>query len=169
MPKRNFNTNLTKQERERIGELVKVLRNNSGISQKDLAFKVGVSLVRISEIEKRNSRLSDRYFDCKLFIKLLKVKNVNKVWFTGMLTHGQSDFVIPYIDHESHTLQSYYPDFIIQLQDDSYIILEVKADNKIDDAVVKSKQEYAIQFADASQMTYRLIPSSTIMNNTFKH
>jgi transcriptional regulator with XRE-family HTH domain len=52
MPKRNFNTNLTKQERERIGELVKILRNNSGISQKELAFKVGVSPVRITQIEK---------------------------------------------------------------------------------------------------------------------
>ena len=52
MPKRNFNTNLTKLERERIGELVKVLRNNSGINQKDLAFNVGVSPVRISQIEK---------------------------------------------------------------------------------------------------------------------
>jgi transcriptional regulator with XRE-family HTH domain len=52
MPKRNFNTNLTKQERERIGEMVKVLRNNSGISQKELAFKVGVSPARISQIEK---------------------------------------------------------------------------------------------------------------------
>ena len=52
MPKRNFNTNLTKQERERIGELVKTLRNDSVISQKDLAFKVGVSPARISQIEK---------------------------------------------------------------------------------------------------------------------
>ena len=52
MPKRNFNTNLTKQERERIGELVKALRNGSGISQKELAFKVGVSPARISQIEK---------------------------------------------------------------------------------------------------------------------
>jgi transcriptional regulator with XRE-family HTH domain len=52
MPQRIFNTNLTRQERERIGELVKVLRNNSGISQKELAFKVGVSPARISQIEK---------------------------------------------------------------------------------------------------------------------
>jgi transcriptional regulator with XRE-family HTH domain len=52
MAQRNFNTNLTRQERERIGELVKVLRNNSGISQKDLAFKLGVSPVRITQIEK---------------------------------------------------------------------------------------------------------------------
>ncbi|HEY5535448.1 MAG TPA: helix-turn-helix transcriptional regulator [Ignavibacteria bacterium] len=52
MPQRIFNTNLTRQERERIGELVKALRNGSGISQKDLAFKVGVSPARISQIEK---------------------------------------------------------------------------------------------------------------------
>jgi len=52
MAQRNFNTNLTRQERERIGEMVKVLRNNSGISQKDLAFKLGVSPVRITQIEK---------------------------------------------------------------------------------------------------------------------
>jgi transcriptional regulator with XRE-family HTH domain len=52
MAKRNFNTNLTGEERGRIGELVKALRNNSGISQKELAFKVGVSPARISQIEK---------------------------------------------------------------------------------------------------------------------
>ena len=52
MPKRNFNTNLTKQSRERIGEQVKTLRSDSGISQKELAFKVGVSPARISQIEK---------------------------------------------------------------------------------------------------------------------
>ena len=52
MPQRIFNTNLTRQERERIGELVKALRSDSGISQKDLAFKVGVSPARISQIEK---------------------------------------------------------------------------------------------------------------------
>ena len=52
MAQRNFNTNLTRQERERVGEQVKVMRNNSGISQKDLAFKVGVSPARISQIEK---------------------------------------------------------------------------------------------------------------------
>ncbi len=52
MAQRIFNTNITGEERRRIGELVKMLRNNSGISQKDLAFKVGVSPARISQIEK---------------------------------------------------------------------------------------------------------------------
>ena len=52
MAQRIFNTNIPRKERERIGELVKALRNNSGISQKDLAFKVGISPARISQIEK---------------------------------------------------------------------------------------------------------------------
>ena len=52
MAQRNFNTNLTGEERGRIGELVKTLRTNSGISQRDLAFKTGLSPARITQIEK---------------------------------------------------------------------------------------------------------------------
>ena len=52
MPQRNFNTNLTGEERRRIGEIVKALRGASGISQKDLAFKTGLSPARITQIEK---------------------------------------------------------------------------------------------------------------------
>ena len=52
MGQRIFNTNLTGEERRRIGELVKTLRSDSGISQKALASKVGVSPARISQIEK---------------------------------------------------------------------------------------------------------------------
>ena len=52
MAQRIFNTNIPRKERERFGELVKALRNDTGISQKDLAFKVGVSPTRISQIEK---------------------------------------------------------------------------------------------------------------------
>jgi predicted transcriptional regulator len=47
-----FNTNLTGEERERIDEFVKALRNDSEICQKELASKVGVSPARISQIEK---------------------------------------------------------------------------------------------------------------------
>ena len=56
MPKRNFNTNLTKQERERIGELVKALRSDSGISQKYLAFKV---FDQLKEANPENQKLDE--------------------------------------------------------------------------------------------------------------
>jgi transcriptional regulator with XRE-family HTH domain len=52
MAQRIFNTNLTEQERRRIGELVKTLRTNSAISQRDLAFRTGLSPARIVQVEK---------------------------------------------------------------------------------------------------------------------
>ena len=92
-----------------------------------------------------------------LFWNLLKEGKVKKVYFTGMLTHGQSDFYVQYIDPESHTVRSYYPDFLVQKDDGSYVIVEVKGDNKIEDPVVLAKQEFAQQMAVASGMTYKMI------------
>ncbi|MBV5323607.1 type III restriction endonuclease, partial [bacterium] len=48
-----------------------------------------------------------------LFWDLLRDGRVTKVYFTGMLTHGQSDFFVQYIDPDSHTIRSYYPDFLM--------------------------------------------------------
>jgi type III restriction enzyme len=109
--------------------------------------------------------MSDNYcFDSipesNYFWAMLNQGNISKVWFTGMLTHGQSEFSINYIDPESHTVRSYYPDFLIQLEDGSYEIIEIKGDNKIDDSIVQAKAEYASQLASSSNMVYKLIPSS---------
>jgi hypothetical protein len=93
-----------------------------------------------------------------MFWNLLNDKRLKKVWFTGMLTAGQTDFVINYIDPESSTVRSYYPDFLVQKEDGSYIIIEVKGENKIDDAVVLAKKEYAQQIASASDMDYIMVP-----------
>ncbi len=98
-----------------------------------------------------------------LFLKLLKDEGVKKVWFTGMLTHGQSDFVIHYVDPESHTVRNYYPDFLVLKNDGSYVIVEVKGDNLVDDAVVKAKAAYASQLAAASSMTYWMVKGSEVM------
>ena len=103
-----------------------------------------------------------------MFQTLLRDERLEKVWFTGMFTHGQSEFVIHYIDPESHTLRSYYPDFLLQLkgerEEKEYIILEVKGDNKIDDLVVQAKAEYARQIAGASGMRYIMIAGSKAAN-----
>ncbi len=48
---RNLNTNVTLKERKEIGTYVLGLRKKKKISQKDLAFEIGVSPVRITEIE----------------------------------------------------------------------------------------------------------------------
>lgn len=102
----------------------------------------------------------DSYPEKTIFWDLIKEQKVKKLYFTGMLTHGQSDFFIQYIDPESNTVRSYYPDFIFQREDDSYVIVEVKADNQIDDRVVNAKKAYANQIAVASGMEYRLIKAS---------
>ncbi|MBA3631850.1 MAG: DEAD/DEAH box helicase family protein [Acidobacteria bacterium] len=92
-----------------------------------------------------------------LFLDLLSDEKVKKVYFTGMLTHGQTDFFIQYIDPESHTVKRYYPDFLVQLEDDSWLIVEVKGDNLIEASVVQAKAQYARQLASASNMTYKII------------
>lgn len=105
--------------------------------------------------------------ESKMFWTLLQDEKIEKVWFTGMFTHGQSDFVINYIDPESHTVRSYYPDFLVKLKSaegiDEYVILEVKGDNMIDDSIVKAKSEYATQLAGASGMKYQIIKGTEAM------
>ncbi len=98
--------------------------------------------------------------ELELFWALLSDKRINKIYFTGMLTHGQSDFFIQYIDPDSHTIRSYYPDFIFQKTDGTYTIVEVKGDNMIDDPIVLAKKQFAEQIAGASKMTYRVIKGS---------
>jgi hypothetical protein len=99
-----------------------------------------------------------------LFWDLLREQRVKKIYFTGMLTHGQSDFFIQYIDPDSRTVRSYYPDFIFQREEADgslkYVIVEVKADNQIEDAVVQAKKDFAQQIAVASGMEYRILKST---------
>jgi len=99
-----------------------------------------------------------------LFWDLLREQRVKKIYFTGMLTHGQSDFFIQYIDPDSHTVRSYYPDFIFLREESDgslkYVIVEVKADNQIDDRTVMAKAEFASQLASQSGFEYRIIKSS---------
>lgn len=95
-----------------------------------------------------------------LFWSLLTEGKVKKVYFTGMLTHGQSDFYIQYIDPDSYAVRRYYPDFLMQKDDGSWVIVEVKGDNKIDSGIVQAKAEAAKQRASASQMSYEIIKGS---------
>ncbi|MRW94502.1 type III restriction endonuclease [Duganella sp. FT80W] len=125
--------------------------------------------VQINDEERAKSFHLDAYcFDSGseswLFWDLLREQRVRKVYFTGMLTHGQSDFFIQYIDPDSRTVRSYYPDFIFQREEPDgslkYVIVEVKADNQIEDAIVQAKKDFAQQIAVASGMEYRILKSS---------
>ncbi|MCA8250852.1 hypothetical protein LGN12_27200 [Burkholderia multivorans] len=107
-----------------------------------------------------------------LFWDLLREQRVKKIYFTGMLTHGQSDFFIQYINPDSRAVCSYYPDFIFQREEPDgslkYVIVEVKADNQIEDAVVQAKKDFAQQIAVASGMEYRILKSSDADKRHFR-
>lgn len=103
----------------------------------------------------------------RLFWDLIMNGQINEVYFTGMLTHGQSDFCIYYIDPESHTLRSYYPDFLMKKNDDTWVIVEVKGDDKIDDPIVKAKEAWATQFAKSNLMSYKVIRGSDAMSGRY--
>ena len=133
--------------------------------------------VQINDEERAKSFHLDTYcFDSGseswLFWDLLREQRVKKIYFTGMLTHGQSDFFIQYIDPDSRTVRSYYPDFIFQREEPDgslkYVIVEVKADNQIEDAVVQAKNDFAQQIAVASGMEYRILKSSDADKRHFR-
>lgn len=100
----------------------------------------------------------------RFFEEIAPHQDIKKIYFTGMLTHGQSEFYIQYIDPNSNTVRSYYPDFLIEKNDGKMLIIEVKGDNKINDSVVKAKEKAAIEIANASEMEYKIIVGSHIMN-----
>ena len=78
---------------------------------------------------------------------------------------AQTDFYIQYIDPDSNTLRKYYPDFVAKFENNTYEIIEVKGDNKIDDAVVNAKKDAAIEIASESDMKYTIYKSSDIMGD----
>ncbi|MBO6243586.1 MAG: type III restriction endonuclease, partial [Clostridia bacterium] len=118
---------------------------------------------------KNKSFHADTYcFDSKpekeLFLQYIKNKKIKEIYFTGMFTNAaQTDFYIQYIDPDSNTLRKYYPDFVAKFENNTYEIIEVKGDNKIDDAVVNAKKDAAMEIATESDMVYKIYKSSSIM------
>ena len=155
-----------KRDEEYEVELIKLNKDGYRITSKpDKTVKHDSPMVTKDDLEK-SFHLDTYCFDSvpeqKYFWQLLRDNKIQEVYFTGMLTHGQSEFFIQYIDPDSHTIRSYYPDFLYQKDDGTYVIVEVKADYMIDDPTIQAKKEFAQQMAMASGMTYEMIPSSTI-------
>lgn len=101
--------------------------------------------------------------EMECFWQYLMSLRVNKVYFTGMFTSNQGDFLVRYIDPDTKKLRSYYPDFLAEMEDGTYQIIEVKADNRIDDSVVKAKSEAAEILASDSKMEYIIHKASDVM------
>ena len=115
----------------------------------------------IQDFVDKSFNLDTYCFDSKpekaFFEKSLVDDEVEKIYFTGMLTHGESDFYINYIDPDSHTVRNYYPDFLIKTKKGKWLIVEIKGDNKLDEPVVLAKAEYAKKLANDSMFEYHMI------------
>lgn len=122
----------TKQTEEHEVDLIKVPPN--GYYEVTAAKDKIVRQAEVKKDERGKSFHLDTYcFDSNpertLFWDLLREQKVKKIYFTGMLTHGQTDFFIQYIDPDSHTVRSYYPDFVFLREQpdgsEKYVIVEV--------------------------------------------
>lgn len=79
-----------------------------------------------------------------------------------MLTHGQTDFHINYIDPDTHGVRSYYPDFLILTKNDNWLVVEVKARNMMDDRDVLAKQTFAETMLKASKISYHMVAHTDV-------
>jgi len=94
------------------------------------------------------------------FERVLKLTTGDKIYFTGMLVHGQSGFRVNYIHPESHTVCNYYPDFLVMRVDGSVHLVEVKSAWKANDPVVVAKKDAAERLADDSRFHYAMITNN---------
>lgn len=97
------------------------------------------------------------------FMQYITSNKVKEIYFTGMFTSNQGDLSVHYYDPESGRIRQYYPDFFAKMVDGSYQLIEVKGDNKIDDAVVRAKAEAAEEMATASGVEYLMYAGSVII------
>ncbi|UVI38240.1 TnsA endonuclease N-terminal domain-containing protein [Qipengyuania spongiae] len=116
---------------------------------------------RYADTRHRTFHLDHYCFDSQpevdFFEKVLKLNDGDKIYFTGMLVHGQSGFRVNYIHPESHTVCNYYPDFLILREDGTTHLVEVKSAWKAEDPVVVAKQEAAERLAEGSQFHYAML------------
>jgi len=135
----------------------------------DPALIAHVEESRYADYRNKSFHASHYCFDSKpeleCFIQFLQSRDVKNVWFTGMFTDKKkTDFAIGYNDPESHRYRNYYPDFLVEMKDGSYQIIEIKGDNLIDNKTVQAKKEAAKGLAAGSNMIYRLIAGSNASN-----
>jgi hypothetical protein len=93
------------------------------------------------------------------FKRVLGLNEADRIYFTGMLVHGQSGFRVNYIHPDSHTVCNYYPDFLVIRESGEIYLIEVKSAWKEDDPVVIAKREAAEHLASGNEFHYALLTS----------
>lgn len=153
--------------------------NSYSISYKDDLLimehdSISLNNTLLSEVKNKSFHLDGYSFDSKperdMFINLIFDNNVEEVYFTGMLTHEQTEFFIQYIDPETDSVRKYYPDFLMKTSAGKYLIIEVKGRHMLDDPITKAKEDYAKKLFDGESWEYKLIPDDQVNfwnNSTF--
>ena len=101
--------------------------------------------------------------ELELFYQYIKSDKVKEIYFTGMFTSSNNGLEVQYIDPVSKIVRNYYPDFLVEFEDGTFEIIEVKGDDKIDDEVVQAKAYAALELAESSNMSYSMLKASDIM------
>jgi len=153
-------------ESEEEIELVKGF-NNPAARPPTFRFRAKPHLVvardypEYSTIRGRSFHLDHYCFDSQpevdFFKGVVRLDATDKIYFTGMLVHGQSGFRVNYIHPESRTVCNYYPDFLILRQSGEIYLVEVKSAWKENDPVVIAKREAAEQLASGNEFHYVLL------------
>ncbi|WP_168416667.1 TnsA endonuclease N-terminal domain-containing protein [Acinetobacter indicus] len=138
--------------------------------------KGGTALYSTTQEELRDKSFNlDTYtFDSNpeysLFWDLLKDEGVEKIYFTGMFTDkSKTEFYFQYIDPDSYALRNYYPDFLVQLKNGQYVIVEVKGDHQYEDPIVLAKAKAAKEYASMSDIEYRMIKGTDAVAHLYQH
>ncbi len=66
-------------------------------------------------------------------------------------------------------MRNYYPDFLVQLKNGQYIIVEVKGDHQYDDPIVLAKAKAAKEYASHSQIEYKMIKGTDAVAHLYQH
>ena len=102
----------------------------------------------------------------------IKRKAKNKGRHTLIHSRPSQRWLTPLAHDSSGTVAQFYFGADIQREEPDgslkYVIVEVKADNQIEDAVVQAKKDFAQQIAVASGMEYRILKSSDADKRHFR-
>jgi hypothetical protein len=109
-------------------------------------------------------------FDSKpeldFFNEMLYREDVKEIYFTGMFTGVYNGLAVQYLDPETNSVRTYYPDFYIVYENGNEEIVEVKADFMIDDSNVNAKKLAAENLVKNSNLKYRLVKSSEVKSKS---